>query len=108
MISRRIALALLGLAAWSLTAAVASAQTTLRYKFKEGDSLKYVLEQKMTMNMNVMGNDIEIKMNQNSDMTWSIGSVDDKGNAKITIKFGRQKMSMDAPMGKIDVDTDNA
>src|SRR5262245_18721146 len=108
MISRPIALAVVGLAAWSLTAATASAQTTLRYKFKEGDTLKYVLEQKMKMTMNVMGNDIEINMDQSSDMAWSIGKVDDKGNAKITVKFGRQKMSMKSPMGNIEVDTNNS
>jgi Family of unknown function (DUF6263) len=108
MISRRIALAVAGLAAWSLTAAAATAQTTLRYKFKEGETLKYVLEQKMKMNMDVMGNNIEMNMNQTSDMTWSVGKVDDKGNAKITVKFGRQKMSMKSPMGNVDVDSNNS
>lgn len=107
MISRPIALAMVGLAAWSMTAAVATAQTTLRYKYKEGDTLKYVLEQKMKMNMNVMGNDIEMNMDQSSDMTWSIGKVDDKGNAKITVKFGRQKMSMKSPMGNVEVDSNS-
>ena len=108
MNSRRMIFVVAALAGWSLSAAAASAQTTLRYKFKEGETLKYALVQKMKMTMNVMGNNVEMDMNQSSDLSWNIQSVDSKGNAKIAIKFGRNKMSMDSPMGKIEVDSDNA
>jgi Family of unknown function (DUF6263) len=108
MNSRRMIFVVAALAGWSLTAAAASAQTTLRYKFKEGETLKYVLAQKMKMTMNLMGNNVDMSMSQSSDLRWNIQSVDSKGNAKIAIKFGRNKMSMDSPMGKIEVDSDNA
>jgi len=107
MNSRRMIFVVAALAGWSLSAAAASAQTTLRYKFKEGETLKYALEQKMKMTMNVAGNNIDMNMNQTSDLSWNIQSVDGKGSAKIAIKFGRNKMSMDSPMGKIEVDSDN-
>ena len=92
---------------WSFTAAAASAQTTLRYKFKEGDNLKYTIDQKMKMTMNIMGNAVDMNMNQVSDMVWSIKSVDSEGNAKIAVKFGRNKMTMDGPQGKTQVDSDS-
>ena len=107
MISRRLTFVVAAVAGWSLTAA-ASAQTTLRYQFKQGDTLKYALEQKMKMTMNVMGNNVDMNMDQSSDLAWHIQSVDAKGNAKIAIKFGRNKMTMDGPMGKIEVDSNNA
>lgn len=107
MNSRCMSVVVAALAVWSLTAASASAQTTLRYKFKEGDNLKYTIEQKMKMTMNIMGNDVEMNMDQTSDMVWSIKSVDSAGNAKISVKFGRNKMTMDGPQGKTEVDSDS-
>ena len=95
------------LAGWSLTAAGADAQTTLRYRFKEGETLKYVRDQKMTMTRNVMGKDLETTVEQASDLTWTVRSVDAQGTAKIAIKFGRNKMTMNTPMGKIEVDSNS-
>ncbi len=95
------------LSAWSLAALPATAQTTLRYKFKEGDALKYVVEQKMKMTMSIMGKDIDMNMDQSSEMGWSVGKVNDKGDAEITVKFGRSKMSMNSPMGKVEVDSNS-
>jgi hypothetical protein len=83
----------------------AAAQTTLRYKFKEGETLNYAMDQKMKMTTGVMGKNIDMNMDQNATMSWKIDSVDSEGNAKITITFGRMKMSMDTPMGKIEVDS---
>ncbi len=103
----RCKLIVVTLVAWSATAATAAAQTTLRYQFKEGDKLTYTIDQKMKMTMNVLGNNVDINMNQISDMTWSIKSVDSKGNAQIAIKFGRNKMTMDGPTGKVQVDSES-
>ena len=108
MNSRRLTFAVAALAGWTLTAAAATAQTTLRYKFKEGDTLKYALEQKMKMTMNVMGNNVDMTMDQFSELAWHIQKVDSKGSAKIAIKFGRNKMTMDGPTGKVEVDSNNA
>ena len=83
------------------------AQTTLRYKFKDDDKFGYVLDQKMTMSTNVMGKDIEIKINQSMDMSWQILKVRAGGSADVKISFTGVKMAMDGPMGKIEVDSKN-
>lgn len=95
-------------ASWLCNACTAQAQTTLRYKFKEGESLKYVFDMKMKMSMSILGKEIDMNMNQTSDMVWAIQSVDDKGNAKIKVTFGRNKLSMDMPTGKVEIDSDAA
>lgn len=105
MHTRRTCFALAFVAAWSLSAAAGSAQTTLRYKFKEGDKLRYVLDTKMKMSMNILGKVIDMTMVQDSELTWNVQSVDDNGNAKILVKFGRSKLSMDGPTGKTEVDS---
>src|SRR5258708_1807184 len=89
----------------ALPSASAQAQTTLRYKFKEGDKLNYVMEQKQEMAMSFMGNDINTKINQTMDMTWKIGAVDKDGSAKMTQTIDRIRMTMDSPGAKIEYDT---
>ncbi len=97
----------LGLAAVALAffAGPAHAQTTLRYKFKDGEKLHYVMDQDIKMTMNVAGMDIEMKMKQGMDMNWDVQKVDDQGNARVRVKFGRVKMSMESPMGNVEVDS---
>lgn len=98
-----LVLTLLGLGWTSL----AHAQTTLRYKFKKGEKLEYVLDQKMKVTQEVLGMNIETSMDQHMAMSWKVESVDDKGAAKIAMTFGRMKMALDTPMGKFEVDSDS-
>jgi Family of unknown function (DUF6263) len=93
------------LAAVALTTASAQAQTTLRYKFKEGDTLTYVMEQKQDMSMSIMGNDITVKTKQVIDLTWKVGAVDKDGSAKITQTINRVRMSMESLGNKTEFDT---
>jgi len=97
----------LGLAALALAllAGPAPAQTTLRYKFKDGEKLQYVMNQDVKMAMNVAGMDIDMKMKQSMDMNWDVLKVDESGNAKVRMKMGRVKMSMESPMGNVEVDS---
>jgi hypothetical protein len=104
----RFSIPALTLALFALAASPAAAQTTLRYQFKEGETLNYAMDQKMKMTTSVMGKNIDMNMDQTANMTWKIDSVDSEGNAKITITFGRMKMSMDSPMGKVEVDSQDA
>src|SRR5581483_1081125 len=83
---KRLGLAALALA---LLAGPANAQTTLRYKFKDGEKLQYVMDQDMKMTMSIGGMDIEMKMKQGMDFNWDIGKVDDQGNAQVRVKVGR-------------------
>jgi hypothetical protein len=88
-------------AAVLVCAAPAAAQTTLRYKFREGEKLDYAIENKMTMKVA----NLEMGVEQNMDMTWKILSVDSDGKAKISQKLTRIRFSMDTPMGKVVYDS---
>src|SRR5207244_3463797 len=78
----------------------AQAQTTLRYKFKEGEKLNYVMEQTMVMKMNVGGKEVTVKSEQVMDLLWNIHSVDSDGTAKLTQTMQRIRMNMDLPTGQ--------
>src|SRR5262245_55845859 len=98
----RTRIAGLGLAALLLAAVPAQAQTTLRYKFKQGEKLDYVIENKMTMKIDLGGKEIEMAINQNMEMAWKVESVAGDGKARIQQKLMRNQFSMDTPMGKVD------
>jgi hypothetical protein len=91
----------------TLSAAPVQAQVTLRYKFKEGDKLNYVMEQKMDMTMNNAGNESTVTMTQKMDMTWKVTAVDKDGTAKITQTIDRVHITMDTPPpgGKTEFDS---
>ena len=85
--------------------ASAQAQTTLRWKFKQGEKLHYSMDQKMLMKMSVMGMDIEIKNTQTMDMTWAVLDVSEGGQAKMTQTIDRIRMKMDSPMFALEYDS---
>jgi hypothetical protein len=91
-----------------LTAAFASAahaQTTMAYRFKEGDKLHYLMEQKTKSTMSVAGTDIEMKVNVTVSMTWQVLKVDSQGAAQVKVKVTHSKMSMDSLVGNVEVDS---
>jgi hypothetical protein len=97
---------LLPLAALGADTATTFAQTTLRYQFKAGNRIPYVLEQKIKMTINAQGNEVQMNIAQNVEITWNIASVDSDGKAKMTQKIGRIRFSMDGlPTGKIEFDS---
>ncbi len=81
------------------------AQTTLRYQHKAGESLNYVMEQKMKSTVTVMGMDVETTMEMKMDLAWTVKKTDDKGNAELLIKVNRVKMMMGLPTGNIELDS---
>jgi len=97
----------LGILIVSVAAGPVQAQTKLRYKLKEGDKLDYLMDQKMKMSMSLGGKDVDIKINQQMDMTWNVASVDAQGNAKVKMKIGRMKMTMNGPTGNVDIDSND-
>jgi hypothetical protein len=87
-------------------AAPAQAQTTLRYKFKDGDQLNYEMVQKMAMKMNVQGMEVAMDMNQTITMSWNVLTVDKDGNAKMNQKIERVRFTMEGgPIGKVEYDS---
>ncbi|MDA1049849.1 MAG: hypothetical protein O3C40_05150 [Planctomycetota bacterium] len=108
----RTSLLSLGLAGSTLLLVLAStgllpAQTTLRWKFQQGQRLAQVVEQNMTMNAKVGDLDIETKMNQTIDATWHVTAVDDQGTATIQQDFTRVRMKMDAMGNGFKFDSDD-
>jgi Family of unknown function (DUF6263) len=95
---------LLTLGVLAVLASTTQAQTTLRYQFKEGEKLQYVMDQKMKTAVSIMGKEIETKMNIWLEMTWTVGKVEN-GAAQLKIKVTHAKMSMDGPTGVVEVDS---
>jgi hypothetical protein len=103
---RRAGLCLLTVLLAAGAADRAAAQTTLRYKFKKGEKLNYVMEQKMNMAMTVMGNDINMDMGQTIDMIWDIKDVDADGRAKMIQKIDRIRFKMGGgQVGNVEFDS---
>lgn len=99
-------LAMAAAVALGAVASVRGAESALRYKFKQGEDLHYVMDQKMAMKMNVAGNDMNMDMNQTIDVLWHVVSVDADGKAKMTQKFDRIRFSMEGgPIGKVSYDS---
>src|SRR5262245_36533771 len=88
-----------------LLCSTAQAQTTLRWKFKEGDKFNYVTEQSTTSVGNIMGMEIETKMGQTMDMTWVVKSVASDGGAELAQTIDRIRMKMETPFGAFDYDS---
>lgn len=105
MNTRRGMIVVAALAAWLLPPGAATAQTTLRYQFKQGDHLRFVREQNMKMTRKIMGTVADVTVDQQAELAWTIQSVDGQGNAVVAIKFGHSKTTMDGPMGMTVVDS---
>jgi hypothetical protein len=110
MLATKIKMPLLGvLAAFGLcfATAEAQAQTLLRYKFKTGDKLQYVMEQKMNMKMDFGGQQITAETTQTVELSWNITGVEPDGKAKMTQRIDRIKFDMNGPppIGKVEYDS---
>jgi hypothetical protein len=98
---KMLAVALAGLT----LAGAAQAQTTLRYKFKEGEKLEYVVDQDQKMSMSINGMDIDMKVKMVMEMDWQTLKVDNQGAAEVKVVISRVKMAMDGPTGNVEVDS---
>jgi hypothetical protein len=97
---------LVALLASLVLASAAQAQTTLRYKFKEGEKLVYVVDQDQKMSMNLLGMDVDMKTSMVMEMTWDTIKVDQDGNATAKVTMTRVKLIMEGgPIGKVEVDS---
>jgi hypothetical protein len=99
----------LGLAALALAllAGPARAQTTLRYKFKEGDKLPYTAVTDMLSTASFGGMDIESKFKMSAEAELSVTKVEPDGSARVRLKMGRVKISLEAPTANGEFDSAN-
>jgi hypothetical protein len=94
----------LALVALAIAVPAASAQVTLRYKFKEGEKLQYEMKNTNKIVSKVKEQEAKVNSSQSMDMTWDVLKVTDKG-AQIRVKFGRTKMTMETEMGEFKIDS---
>lgn len=95
---------LISVAVLVLLSEPATAQTTLKYKFKEGDKLNYATDMTQKQTMNIMGMEIETVTTQKMDMTWNVQEVKD-GKAQIAQTIDRVRMKVDSPAGGFEFDS---
>lgn len=100
--SARISVAAFLLAALASTAL---GQTTMAYRFKEGETLHYLLEQKNVTKMSIAGADVTMNVNTTVSLAWHVLKVDSKGNATVKVRVTHSKMSMDSLVGNVNVDS---
>ncbi|MFQ5733898.1 MAG: hypothetical protein ACE5KM_18320, partial [Planctomycetaceae bacterium] len=78
---RAVVWSLFGLLATVLAAGPLHAQEKLRWKLKKGQTLNYVMTQKMNMTTMAGGMALNIKMTNTMDMRWKIETVKSDGTA---------------------------
>lgn len=78
---------------------------TLRYKFKEGEKLDYVLNNDIKMKMDFNGAAMEMAFNMIFDLVWNVKAVDPDGTATIVQKTSRVQLKVDSPFGEMAYDT---
>lgn len=99
-----------GLCLFVVTAALAApapTPTALRYKFKKGDRLNYLQEEKFQMTMKVAGRDVQFSMTHTVDLIWDTLEVDPRGHARINQTVERLRMVVEGPppIGKAQYDS---
>jgi hypothetical protein len=112
MVSIRVAIALTGMVAFGAAGQTLQAQAKLKYQFKPGETMQYVMAvtQKNTQKgKDDKGKDVELTaiQKQTVEMSWQVQSVDDKGAAKIRMKYDRVKFSMDQGTASKEVSSDS-
>lgn len=93
--SRFIALAAIAL----LSVASAQAESQLRWKFKEGQTINYVLNRGVEGKLNLTGSDINFQMGMAFDVTWKVKSVAADGTADVDQTVDRIQIKMSSPLG---------
>ncbi len=89
--------AALAMCAMFATAARAEEARTLRWKFVEGETKRYALEQEMVSEQTSKDRSMKTTVKQTMDVTWRIKSVDDDGLAEITQTVDRVRMKVQRP-----------
>jgi hypothetical protein len=89
----------------SLLVGVAQASEAPRWKFEQGQSNRYRMNQTMKMSMNIGGNDVNNNIKQVIDMSWTVREVKDDGSAVLDQKIDRMRMTIEAGGQKIELDS---
>lgn len=77
----------------------------LRWSFKEGDTLHYLLTQESTTKTNFQGNALVNKNDQSFDMTWKVKGVKPDGSAELAQTFDRIRFKAEGINGAVSFDS---
>jgi hypothetical protein len=89
-----------------LVPSAAVAAEAPRWKFKQGETLNYVLERNADGQMKLAGNPIGLKMGMVFDTTWKCTAVADDGSAQLEQTVDRIQISMASPLsGEVKFDS---
>src|SRR5262249_4883204 len=80
-------------------ASAVGAESPLRWKFKQGETLNYVLERGVEGKMNLTGSEIAFKMGMAFDISWTATSVASDGAAQVDLTVDRIQINMASPLG---------
>jgi hypothetical protein len=83
----------------------AQAQTTLRWKFKDGDTQRFNMIQRTESQATVGEQKIEMTQEMSMDLSWKVAKVDADGTATIEQTIDRVKMMMDGQVGRMSFDS---
>jgi hypothetical protein len=78
--------------------ATARAESELRWKFKPGEKLNYVVERAAEGKINLTGSEFSFKMGMAFDTTWQVKSVADDGTADVEQTIDRVQINMSSPL----------
>jgi hypothetical protein len=73
----------------------ARAQEILRWKFREGDVLKYTSEQTTTLSIKIMGRERKQKRASTTMYTWTVKGVSEAGDADVVHRIDRLTMKIE-------------
>jgi hypothetical protein len=96
---------LLGAVSAAVICSSASGQTTLRYKFADGQKLQYVIEQKITTIRSTGNMEAKEEMNLSMELAWNVISVNRDGSAQVQFKVTHAKMSLANAAGTVEADS---
>ncbi len=86
------------LATLALFVAAAAQAEDLRWKFKTGETLEYILHRGIEGAINLSGSDIAFTLSMTFDTTWKATGVADDGTADVALTVDRIQIVMDSPL----------
>lgn len=78
---------------------------SLKWKFTPGETLHYRMEQKTVTELKSNGQNIKTTVNQITDTTWVVKSVDDAGKAQMTQTIDRLQTKIESPFALFEYDS---
>ena len=87
------------LAVASVAGVARAADAPLRWKFRAGEQLDYVMQREVEGKMNLMGSELAFKMGMAFDVAWKIQSVAADGTAQADLTVDRVQLNMASPLG---------